>query len=86
MNTTTLSTISSCILLINIPFQDMTYHLLHIHLFNTSQPITNMANASGRPDKFVGLHFFNPVRAQQLSTLIHTIIHPVVIRRFSCIL
>ncbi len=40
---------------------------------NTSSlPITNMAVASGRPDKFVGLHFFNPVQIMKLVEVIRT--------------
>jgi 3-hydroxyacyl-CoA dehydrogenase len=40
---------------------------------NTSSlPITNMAIASGRPDKFVGLHFFNPVQIMKLVEVIRT--------------
>lgn len=40
---------------------------------NTSSlPITNMALASGRPEKFVGLHFFNPVQIMKLVEVIRT--------------
>lgn len=40
---------------------------------NTSSlPITNMALASQRPDKFVGLHFFNPVQIMKLVEVIRT--------------
>ena len=40
---------------------------------NTSSlAITNMAVASGRPDKFVGLHFFNPVQVMKLVEVIST--------------
>lgn len=40
---------------------------------NTSSlPITNMAVASGRPELFVGLHFFNPVQIMKLLEVIST--------------
>jgi len=40
---------------------------------NTSSlQITNMAIASGRPDRFVGLHFFNPVQIMKLVEVIKT--------------
>jgi 3-hydroxyacyl-CoA dehydrogenase len=40
---------------------------------NTSSlAITNMAVASGRADKFVGLHFFNPVQMMKLVEVIKT--------------
>ena len=40
---------------------------------NTSSlQITEMAIASGRPDKFVGLHFFNPVQIMKLVEVIKT--------------
>jgi len=38
---------------------------------NTSSfPIGEMADASGRPDRFVGLHFFNPVQLMKLVEVI----------------
>ena len=40
---------------------------------NTSSlSITEMAVASGRPEKFVGVHFFNPVQIMKLVEVIRT--------------
>ena len=40
---------------------------------NTSSlPITNMGLASGRPERFVGLHFFNPVQLMKLLEIVRT--------------
>jgi 3-hydroxyacyl-CoA dehydrogenase len=40
---------------------------------NTSSfPIGEMAEASGRPDRFVGLHFFNPVQLMRLVEVVRT--------------
>lgn len=40
---------------------------------NTSSlSITEMAEISGRPEKFVGIHFFNPVQIMKLVEVIHT--------------
>ena len=41
---------------------------------NTSSlPITNMGLASGRPERFVGLHFFNPVPVMNLVEIIRAL-------------
>lgn len=41
---------------------------------NTSSlPITDMAAATNRPDKMVGLHFFNPVPVMKLVEVVRTI-------------
>ena len=40
---------------------------------NTSSfPVTEMAAASGRPERFVGLHFFNPVQLMRLVEVVRT--------------
>lgn len=40
---------------------------------NTSSfPITEMAEASGRPERVVGLHFFNPVQLMKLVEVVRT--------------
>jgi len=40
---------------------------------NTSSfPIAEMAEASGRPQRFVGLHFFNPVQLMKLVEVVRT--------------
>jgi 3-hydroxyacyl-CoA dehydrogenase len=40
---------------------------------NTSSfPIDEMAAASGRPERFVGLHFFNPVQLMRLVEVVRT--------------
>jgi 3-hydroxyacyl-CoA dehydrogenase len=40
---------------------------------NTSSfPIGEMAQASGRPERFVGLHFFNPVQLMRLVEVVRT--------------
>jgi len=40
---------------------------------NTSSfPVMEMAQASGRPERFVGLHFFNPVQLMRLVEVVRT--------------
>lgn len=42
---------------------------------NTSSlSITEMAVATSRPDRFVGMHFFNPVPVMALAEIVHTLL------------
>lgn len=42
---------------------------------NTSSlTLTQLAAGSGRPDRFVGIHFFNPVPAMKLTEVIRTLV------------
>ena len=81
--TTDLSNIASCDLIIEAIAENMDLKVSFyknlgtiakpstIFASNTSSlPITGMAEASGRPDKFVGLHFFNPVQLMKLVEVI----------------
>ena len=54
-------------------FHAVTIHAPHDAVFasNTSAlSITEMAAASGRPDRFAGMHFFNPVHVMKLLELV----------------
>jgi len=68
----------SCFLgkLFQIPFYEKLGQIVKpdaIFASNTSSlPITKMAIASGRADRFVGLHYFNPVQLMRLTEVIKT--------------
>lgn len=54
-------------------FHAVSLHALHDAVFasNTSAlSITEMAAASGRPERFAGMHFFNPVHVMKLIELV----------------
>lgn len=83
--TTNLEDISSVDLIIEAIAEDLSLKLSFyeklgkiamkdtIFASNTSSlPITAMAEISGRPEKFVGLHFFNPVQIMKLVEVIRT--------------
>jgi 3-hydroxybutyryl-CoA dehydrogenase len=65
----------------NVDEKARTYQALHaavkpeaIFASNTSSlTITQLAMASGRPDRFVGLHFFNPVPVMKLVEVVRTL-------------
>jgi 3-hydroxybutyryl-CoA dehydrogenase len=44
---------------------------------NTSSlPVTQIAASSGRPDRVVGVHFFNPAPVMRLVEVVHTVMTP----------
>ena len=58
-----------------VPGIRINFFLDQIFLFasNTSSlQITSMGHASSRPEKFAGLHFFNPVQMMKLVEVIRT--------------
>jgi len=63
-------------LAIKIPFYEKLGQMVKpeaIFASNTSSlPITKMALASGRADRFVGIHYFNPVQLMRLTEVIRT--------------
>jgi 3-hydroxybutyryl-CoA dehydrogenase len=84
--TTELSDLASCDILIeaiveNLDIKKETYRELDrickpetIFCSNTSSlTITEMSAATKRPDRFVGLHFFNPVPVMKLVEVVRTI-------------
>jgi 3-hydroxybutyryl-CoA dehydrogenase len=53
---------------------DRTCHPATIFASNTSSlPITDLASATVRADRFVGLHFFNPVPVMKLVEVVRTV-------------
>ena len=46
---------------------------MHIASNTSSVSITEMAIASGRPDRFLGMHFFNPATVMKLVELIRAL-------------
>ena len=84
--TTDLSSLASCDLIIeaiveNLEVKKQTYRELDrvckpetIFCSNTSSlTITEMSAVTGRPDRFAGLHFFNPVPVMRLVEVVRTI-------------
>ncbi len=85
--TTKLEDLADCDLVIeaiieNLPLKKETYAALDrackpstIFASNTSSlTITEMSMATKRPDKFIGLHFFNPVPVMKLVEVVRTIV------------
>ena len=84
--TTELADLAGCDIVIEAVVEDLEtknalWHALHgicdaptIFASNTSSlTVAAMAAASGRPDRIVGLHFFNPVPAMRLVEVVRTI-------------
>ena len=85
-STTDLAALASCDLIIeaiveNLDVKKLTYRELDrlckpetIFCSNTSSlTITEMSAVTGRPDRFAGLHFFNPVPVMRLVEVVRTI-------------
>lgn len=54
-------------------FRGLGFHARHDALFATNTSalsVTELAAASGRPERFAGMHFFNPVYAMKLLELV----------------
>jgi 3-hydroxybutyryl-CoA dehydrogenase len=54
-------------------FRTVAFHARHDALFATNTSalsVTEMAAASGRPERFAGMHFFNPVHLMKLLELV----------------
>lgn len=54
-------------------FREVAFHARHDALFATNTSalsVTEMAAASGRPERFAGMHFFNPVHLMKLLELV----------------
>jgi 3-hydroxyacyl-CoA dehydrogenase len=82
---TSVSALSECDLIVEAIIEDINIKVpFYENLGKTVKPqaifasntsslaISKMAEASGRPDRFVGLHFFNPVQLMPLTEVIRT--------------
>jgi 3-hydroxybutyryl-CoA dehydrogenase len=83
---TDLAAVASCDLVIEAVVEDLTVKIALLAELNTLAPaptifatntssltVTAMAVGSGRPDRMVGLHFFNPVPIMALVEVVRTI-------------